>query len=289
MEKIATHDGNFHADDVFGVAILKLIYPKIKIIRTRDIEKIAKANIRVDVGRKYNPKTNDFDHHQKEFNNKRKNGIPYASAGLVWKHFGKQLVNSEKGFNYIDESIIQPLDAVDNGIQICLKNIIDNYSVGNVINSFRPNWRKKNMNYDKEFAKAVLFVTDLLKREIEFAKSLRKAREIIKTALLNSNKEYLVLDYFVPWEGLIEELSDIKFVICSYINNEWCVEAVPIKSGSFESKKLFPKKWADLNDEELAKVTGVNDAIFCHKHRFCAVAKSKEGAIKLVELALKEK
>jgi len=36
----------------------------------------------------------------------------------------------------------------------------------------------------------------------------------------------------------------------------------------------------------LAKVTGVPDATFCHNGRFLAVAKSKEGALKLAEIAL---
>ena len=36
--KIAVHEGKFHADDVFAAAILTLVFPKIKIIRTRDEE-----------------------------------------------------------------------------------------------------------------------------------------------------------------------------------------------------------------------------------------------------------
>ena len=47
--KIATHSGNFHADEVTAVAILKLIYPKAKVIRTRDEKKLNETNIRVDV------------------------------------------------------------------------------------------------------------------------------------------------------------------------------------------------------------------------------------------------
>jgi len=41
-----------------------------------------------------------------------------------------------------------------------------------------------------------------------------------------------------------------------------------------------------LRDKELQKVTGVADAIFCHRSLFLAVVKSKEGAIKLAELTL---
>ena len=46
---------------------------------------------------------------------------------------------------------------------------------------------------------------------------------------------------------------------------------------------------AALENKELADVTGIEDAVFCHKARFIVIAKSKEGAIKLAEIALKEK
>ena len=42
---IATHNGTFHADDVFSVAALKYIYPSFKLIRTRDMELISKADV----------------------------------------------------------------------------------------------------------------------------------------------------------------------------------------------------------------------------------------------------
>jgi uncharacterized UPF0160 family protein len=41
-----------------------------------------------------------------------------------------------------------------------------------------------------------------------------------------------------------------------------------------------------LKDEELQKISGVSDATFCHRGLFLAGAKSKEGAIKLAEIAL---
>ncbi|MEK7088001.1 MAG: MYG1 family protein, partial [Patescibacteria group bacterium] len=41
-----------------------------------------------------------------------------------------------------------------------------------------------------------------------------------------------------------------------------------------------------LRDAKLAEVTGVPDAVFAHRNRFMAVARSKEGAIALAKLAL---
>ena len=67
--KIATHDGVFHADEVFALAVLKLYFEKehkqIEIIRTRDLERISSCDIAVDVGGKYSHKEQVYDHHQK--------------------------------------------------------------------------------------------------------------------------------------------------------------------------------------------------------------------------------
>jgi uncharacterized UPF0160 family protein len=79
---IATHNGNFHADDVFSVAALKSILPAFKLIRTRDAELINKADIVIDVGGEYDPEAGRFDHHQRGGAGERENGIPYSSFGF---------------------------------------------------------------------------------------------------------------------------------------------------------------------------------------------------------------
>ena len=48
----------------------------------------------------------------------------------------------------------------------------------------------------------------------------------------------------------------------------------------------FPKSWSGKRGEELAEITGVKDAVFCHNDIFFAVAKSKEGAIELAKKAI---
>ncbi|MGD9276597.1 MAG: MYG1 family protein [Candidatus Pacearchaeota archaeon] len=289
MKTVCTHDGRFHTDEVFAIAILKIFYKEIKIIRTRDEKVFRKTDLRVDIGRSYNAKTGDFDHHQNEFNLMRKNKIPYASAGLIWKHFGKKLVNSEKAFNYIDEKLIQPIDAIDSGVDITLKEIISNYGIGEITNSFLPVWYEEK-NYDKSFKQVLGFASDLLKREIKLANGIEKAEEIVKKAISKSkNKDYIILEKNVPWRKYVIENTKIKFVVEPNSGGFWSVYTVRTKINNFEDRKSFPKKWADLQKEKLVKVTGVEDAMFCHKDLFTAVAKSREGAIKLAELAIKNK
>ncbi|MGH2895464.1 MAG: MYG1 family protein, partial [Solirubrobacteraceae bacterium] len=57
---IATHDGSFHADEVFAIAALGLLGEPFEVVRTRDRDVLARADVRVDVGFRYDPSSGDF-------------------------------------------------------------------------------------------------------------------------------------------------------------------------------------------------------------------------------------
>ena len=97
MTVVATHPGNFHADDVFAVAVLGLVHGPLEIVRTRDEAALAAADFRVDIGWRSDPATGDFDHHQRGGAGERPNGIRYASFGLVWRAFGARLAGDGRG------------------------------------------------------------------------------------------------------------------------------------------------------------------------------------------------
>src|SRR5210317_1289767 len=60
--KASTHDGRFHADEIFGLAVLNLIYPDLEIVGSRDENVYKNADIIVDVGhvKVFYPDTVDF-------------------------------------------------------------------------------------------------------------------------------------------------------------------------------------------------------------------------------------
>ena len=290
IKSVAVHDGSFHPDDVFSVAILQMIYPKIKIVRTRDEKLLKKVTARVDVGLKYNPKTLDFDHHQSD-GPQRDTGLPYASVGLVWRHFGMHLIDTDDEFKYIDDKLIKGIDAEDNGIKI-VENIgkVSSYTLYQIIYSFNPHWTDRTKNYDKSFLKAVKFAKTVLKSEIKYAKSQKDAIKILQSAVNNSKGDYVVLSKSCPWKHFLVEKSNKKYVIYHNSANEsWYVSGVPIKMDSFQIRKNFPKTWAGLTGKDLVKVTGVKTAVFCHKNLFLCATKTKEDAIKIAEIALKSK
>jgi hypothetical protein len=102
---IATHSGippvlsppgSFHADEALAVYMLKQLFTStVTLVRTRDPEAIDKADIVVDVGSVYDPARHRYDHHQREFTetfSPRHTVTRLSSAGLVYKHFGQQVV-----------------------------------------------------------------------------------------------------------------------------------------------------------------------------------------------------
>ena len=140
---IATHDGSFHADEVFAVAALGLLGDPPEVVRTRDPDAVAAADLRVDVGFRDDAATGDFDHHQRGFDAARANGVRYASFGLVWREFGVRVCDGDAEVAVaIDETLVQTVDANDTG-QPLTEPVVDDarpFSISAVIGGFNARW-----------------------------------------------------------------------------------------------------------------------------------------------------
>jgi uncharacterized UPF0160 family protein len=51
-------------------------------------------------------------------------------------------------------------------------------------------------------------------------------------------------------------------------NGSWRIQAIPVSPDSFVSRKALPEEWRGLRDDELSKVTGIDDCIFVHASGF---------------------
>jgi uncharacterized UPF0160 family protein len=294
-----THNGSFHADDIFATAVLSILNNgNIKIIRTRDPRIFDKGDYVYDVGGENDFERNKFDHHQKGGAGNRDNGIPYSSFGLVWKKYGEQICGDKEIVNRIDTKIVQPIDANDNGVDIYrpIYKDLHSYSVYQIFLSESPTWKENNSNIDDIFIKQVEKAVVLLKREIKIAgDDLEGKKMIIEAYNKSKEKRVISVDFDLPRYLMQETLckfdEPIFFVYPSFRDNKiigWKTEAVRKSRDTMESRKLFPESWRGLmeNSGKLKEVTGVSDAGFCHTSGFFLTAGSKEGAIKLAEKAL---
>lgn len=288
MTVVAVHDGSFHADDVFAVAVLRLVFPDSVVVRTRDAERLQEADFRLDVGGAYDPAAGGFDHHQPDFREKRENGIPYATAGLIWKEFASRLSLSPKEVSMIDQRLIQLIDANDSGHTLpCDEGEIQPFTISRVVEAFNPMWDEPDRHADTAFDEACQVATQVLQNEIRKARGREKARAIVEDALRNSTGlPYILLEIGVPWQEIVVERSNALYVIHPASNGTWRVRAVPARPGSFELRHPLPAEWAGKEGEALITASGVEGATFCHKERFLAGAKTREAAEQLARIAV---
>jgi uncharacterized UPF0160 family protein len=292
VKTIATHDDVFHADEVLAIAAFRLIKGDVKVVRTREENVVANADMRVDIGKKYDIDTFDFDHHQRGGAGKRANGVPYASAGLIWKTFGNFLVSEHDTFTYLDHKIFQPIDAEDNGMSIYNIKVKKPFTLFDVISSYNILWQERAhaqyMSQDEAFNMAVDMTKQIFINEWMKAKRIPEYNSAVKSAIAKySGKDYLILEKDIPiWQPTVVRKTDMKYVIHPDENWHWRSRAVPKKINGFESRLPFPEEWRGLSGKELQEITQIYDAEFCHKAGFMAVAKTKEGAIALTERSL---
>jgi uncharacterized UPF0160 family protein len=202
---ITTHDNLFHLDDLFACAILEIFLDKkgegYTIVRTRDKELIEKSNYVVDVGDIYDASRNCFDHHQKGGAGVRPNGIPYASAGLVWKEYGTALSDSQEIAAIIDTKIIQVLDADDNGLEYYkdIREGVEVITIHDFLYTFRPTWKEDPINFDTAFGELLPLVKHFILRKIKVESDKLEAVTMVETAYNKSlDKRVVVMDKPYP-------------------------------------------------------------------------------------------
>lgn len=168
MQNLYIHDGTFHLDDVALTAFIKLIYPDIKVIRTRDKNILAKAlldknSIVADVARKYQPELHNYDHHQDK-------NLPSA-FGLIWRHFAKD------AFRKVTSATDEMIDDLYEKTKYLFVNFVDAYDVNqyDIIGRYGKfnkefDFKIPNLsdmirwynNIENGFDKAVVTLTDII-------------------------------------------------------------------------------------------------------------------------------
>ncbi|HMO78910.1 MAG TPA: MYG1 family protein [Candidatus Paceibacterota bacterium] len=295
MKKILTHNGRFHADDCFAVATLQIYFEKIgepiEVIRSRDSILIKSADFVLDVGGIYDSETNRFDHHQSGGAGKRENGVPYSAFGLVWKHYGSKICKSQKVANMIDSDMIECIDSVDNGYEPfeSLKGI-SNFSVDDFIKTLNPNRLEQKKGDDENmpfFNEAVAMCKRILERQIKkFEIVVEDEIEVEKIYSETEDKRIIIFDKSISWQTVLCKKPEPLYVVHTKYGEDYAVTAVPVVAGSYTMRKPFPKSWCGKIGADLAKVSLVPNANFCHANGFLCNATDKESALQLAQKAL---
>lgn len=299
--KIGTHNGIFHADDMLAVASIKICIPDADIVRTRDANILKECDIVIDVGNVYDVNSMRYDHHQLGGAGWHVGShIKYSSFGLVWKHWGENIISvvlyevrpslNDISFcwQYVNDNLVMGVDALDNG-QSSPPNSI---TVSRMLSMFNPSWyeaKDERNNHDTAFENTLAFARHIIENTVKAGYGIVSARSIVHAGVMSSNNRIMVLDKFCPWVDSIhkeDKNNNVLYVVFPSETGEWMVQAVPDAPGSFGKRKALPSNWGGLSASDLDNVTGIEGCVFCHNGLFICGNKTKEGAIDMAKQAV---
>lgn len=301
IEYLITHSGGFHADELLSSVILKFLYPKAKIIRSREQKWITPNTNKIiyDVGANYNSEMQIFDHHQRP-NPLRKDGQPFSSFGLIWKHYGKAFLEKngiaaediEDAHLEFDTKFVLPIDLLDNGsINLSSAGTLSNISLPVLLENFKPVFDNPSPTANDDAFHQLLPIIEAFIQSIirSFASKLR-AEKIVK-ALINSlgSSEILELPKAMPFQAALESSNANHILFIVYPRgSEWTLNTIKLSENTFDQRARLPAPWAGLTNEDLEITSGVMGAKFCHNARFIAIAETRDAILKMAEKAVKE-
>ena len=226
--KIYTHAGVFHADETFGVALIRQVNSTVKVERAFTAPETTSENeIIIDIG------GGQYDHHQ-EKTACRPDGGKRAACGLVWEEVKDLLFKTEDARDRFERSYIIPVEIQDNGGEVNPLSLM--------IGAMNPTWDEAPSKGGEYFEKAVEVFSALIKREQERESSALKGESIIKDALATMRKEgkkFAVLEQFAPWQKILVP-TEALFVIFPSNRGGWNIQTIPFELGGRESKQILP-------------------------------------------------
>jgi len=259
---MAVHDGMFHADDVFCVALMRKLAKvcdfELKVYRTRNPQLLQAVNLRADVGGRYDEMSLDFDHHQKDERMEQPEGIRHAAIGLMC-HW----CMDDAFYRVFKDKYILGLEHQDNTGKPHPKYS----SIGFAIQPFLPAYGEE-ADLNEAFEKAVAVAEIIFERCLVTVEGIIKAEEELPEAIVESlcDGQILVLNKRLTlWPPFHKNLA---FAI------------IPVgKRGysflSFNNHLLKPNL-RGLKGEKIQEVTGYSGT-FTHPDGFTGTMDTLEG------------
>ena len=268
-----THSGTFHVDDVISTIFLSKIFKEINLIRVPSMNNRSMINKLVfDIG------LGEFDHHQKNRNGKRENGIYYSSIGLLWKKYGKQYLtninakNINEVYEYMDKELIQYIDATDNMQMEYLKS----KTSPDFIKLCNPEWNE-NVTEEEGFVRALKLADEFWEIYIKHAIAEVEAIEIIIKKTNETKENYTIFNKELPYRKAINFLKNknIKYLI--FKSKRECYDIRII-----DQKLEFKKEIIINNIKQARKLSKINDLIYVDTHGKLCCTETLNSAINLV-------
>ena len=268
--KAFTHSGLFHADDVFGAALLRMLNPDVELTRGPSVPE-GYDGIAFDIG------GGRYDHHGRQ-KKLRPNGAPYAAFGLLWRDFGTILLDEEDALT-LERELVEPIDVADNGGAPCL--------LTRLVSDFNPYPPATPEDFDAAFDEATSWALGVLSRRSHSMRHVRAVQDEVRTRMTECDGRVLILHSYLPWKQTVIG-SGYLYVISPSPRGGFNVQCVPESVDSQKAAIPFPYAWWGQPADVLHTMTGINGFSFCHAAGFLCAAEDLEAAKQIANLAISE-
>lgn len=313
--KVITHSGRFHSDEVMAIGILGMyletLFPRtgLSITRTRDKAMLTEAinnpeTFLVDVGLTYDANKLCFDHHQVSFTDtfSDTHDIPLSSCGLIYRHYGRQLIDAiglqiypdrsydlDHVYNKVYNWLILPIDANDNGVSFVERTDLLRYNpvtlpqiIGRM-NQPDVNSDEQRTYFDDACELSAQIFEDCVFRVLrdshEFVTEEPVFLEDVRTSEF---EEVLVLSKAINVGPLLRKHDpdqQFKLVIAPSSRDTWLLWTVNTHHSQFEHLVSY------ISQADAKELYG-DSIVFIHKAGFCGEAKTKDVALGVAEESL---
>lgn len=296
---LVTHSGGFHADELLSSVILTKLFPDAEIRRSRAPEWITPGADRIiyDVGGAYDAQAQIFDHHQRGAP-LREDGQPYSSFGLVWKHYGRKYIlaagipeeHADNVHVSFDGKFVLPIDLTDNGA-LSPSGPLADLTLPALLETLKPVFDDKSEGADdRAFHGALAIARAFVEASIARAGAKLRAEGLVQQAIVAAEQGHVLeLPMGMPFRpAIIKAGADQLLFVVHPRDKDWCLTTIRKGDEGFENRADLPASWAGLTNGDLEAASGVTGASFCHNGRFVAAAKTREAALAMAVIAVRE-
>ncbi|OLP61720.1 metal-dependent hydrolase [Xaviernesmea oryzae] len=298
---LVTHSGGFHADEVLSSVVLTRLFPDAQLVRSRAREWITAGEDRIvyDVGGAYDAQLGIFDHHQRGAP-MRPDGQPFSSFGLIWKHFGRDYLAAqavptgwiETVHEAFDTSFVLPIDLADNGaLNPESAGPLAGLTLSSLLETLKPPFDDPDPTAtDRAFHGAVGIARSFVEAKIGGIHAKLRAEAVVLRAIETAGPGHILeLPMGMPFRSAVVKAgADHLLFVVHPRDSDWCLTGIRRSEEGFELRADLPAAWAGLTGADLEAASGVKGASFCHNGRFIAAAATREAALALADLAVRD-
>jgi uncharacterized UPF0160 family protein len=219
---------------------------------------------------------------------------------LIWKHYGRDYLaafglpeaNIDAVHASFDASFVLPVDLVDNGaLSPSVAGPLAGLTLPALLETLKPVFDETDPEADdRGFHTALAIARSFVEARIGQSAAKLRAEALVHQAIVDTGEgRVLELPMGMPFRpAIVKAGADHLLFVVHPREKDWCLTGIRRAQEGFELRADLPAAWAGLTNGDLEAACGVEGASFCHNGRFIAAAATREAALAMAALAVRE-